>query len=288
MCSFIKGLEAKDMARAQLGLAHSYSRAKVKFNVNKADNMIIQVGGWWVLRCVGGWVRQVAGGGRAGCGRRAERDNRRYAQGRQAAGRWRAAAGNVQERGAQEKTEGNERVVNGSQFTVQGKLQLWRRSSGAQSGLAGSPPPPASTPLLTAVPLPALPRPALARSPPARPCMQLALLIKDKGSLSEESVPALQEIVGEEDKAKEIVEVRCWLICTHVWYAARRGCPSRSKGRLAVQHQGACACSRHRPQPWGSLPLSLLPPAHCCNLPHCNAFPPHPTPPPLQPSRLPR
>lgn len=41
------------MARAQLGLAHSYSRAKVKFNVNKADNMIIQV------RLVGsllGWV----------------------------------------------------------------------------------------------------------------------------------------------------------------------------------------------------------------------------------------
>lgn len=31
------------MARAQLGLAHSYSRAKVKFNVNKSDNMIIQV-----------------------------------------------------------------------------------------------------------------------------------------------------------------------------------------------------------------------------------------------------
>lgn len=27
---------------AQLGLAHSYSRAKVKFNVNRADNMIIQ------------------------------------------------------------------------------------------------------------------------------------------------------------------------------------------------------------------------------------------------------
>ena len=40
---FIKGLEDRDMARAQLGLAHSYSRAKVKFNVNKADNMIIQV-----------------------------------------------------------------------------------------------------------------------------------------------------------------------------------------------------------------------------------------------------
>lgn len=42
LATFIKGLEDKDMARAQLGLAHSYSRAKVKFNVNKADNMIIQ------------------------------------------------------------------------------------------------------------------------------------------------------------------------------------------------------------------------------------------------------
>jgi len=30
------------MERAQLGLAHSYSRAKVKFNVNRSDNMIIQ------------------------------------------------------------------------------------------------------------------------------------------------------------------------------------------------------------------------------------------------------
>ena len=30
------------MSRAQLGLAHSYSRAKVKFNVNRSDNMIIQ------------------------------------------------------------------------------------------------------------------------------------------------------------------------------------------------------------------------------------------------------
>jgi nucleolar protein 56 len=28
--------------KAQRGLAHSYSRAKVKFNVNKSDNMIIQ------------------------------------------------------------------------------------------------------------------------------------------------------------------------------------------------------------------------------------------------------
>lgn len=31
-----------DLVTAQRGLAHSYSRAKVKFNVNKADNMIIQ------------------------------------------------------------------------------------------------------------------------------------------------------------------------------------------------------------------------------------------------------
>ena len=29
-------------AKAQLGLGHSYSRAKVKFNVNRVDNMIIQ------------------------------------------------------------------------------------------------------------------------------------------------------------------------------------------------------------------------------------------------------
>lgn len=40
--TFIKGLSGSDMSRAQLGLAHSYSRAKVKFNVNKSDNMIIQ------------------------------------------------------------------------------------------------------------------------------------------------------------------------------------------------------------------------------------------------------
>jgi len=39
---YIKGLEGGAMAKAQLGLAHSYSRAKVKFNVNRADNMIIQ------------------------------------------------------------------------------------------------------------------------------------------------------------------------------------------------------------------------------------------------------
>ena len=29
-------------SKAQLGLGHSYSRCKVKFNVNRTDNMIIQ------------------------------------------------------------------------------------------------------------------------------------------------------------------------------------------------------------------------------------------------------
>merc|ERR1712107_2655 len=38
----VKGFSAVTSDKAQLGLSHSYSRAKVKFNVNKADNMIIQ------------------------------------------------------------------------------------------------------------------------------------------------------------------------------------------------------------------------------------------------------
>ncbi|KAJ3113396.1 snoRNP complex protein nop56 [Phlyctochytrium bullatum] len=38
----LKQMKPGDMYRAQLGLGHSYSRAKVKFNVNRADNMIIQ------------------------------------------------------------------------------------------------------------------------------------------------------------------------------------------------------------------------------------------------------
>ncbi|TFK52392.1 Nop-domain-containing protein [Heliocybe sulcata] len=38
----LKGLEANDLEKAQLGLGHSYSRAKLKFNVNRIDNMIIQ------------------------------------------------------------------------------------------------------------------------------------------------------------------------------------------------------------------------------------------------------
>lgn len=40
--SLVKGLTGEAASKAQLGLGHSYSRAKVKFNVNRADNMIIQ------------------------------------------------------------------------------------------------------------------------------------------------------------------------------------------------------------------------------------------------------
>lgn len=38
----ITGFTSKSAGIAQLGLGHSYSRAKVKFNVHRADNMIIQ------------------------------------------------------------------------------------------------------------------------------------------------------------------------------------------------------------------------------------------------------
>ena len=38
----LKGMQADDLIKAQLGLGHSYSRAKLKFNVNRVDNMIIQ------------------------------------------------------------------------------------------------------------------------------------------------------------------------------------------------------------------------------------------------------
>lgn len=38
----IQGLTALASGKAQLGLGHSYSRSKVKFNVHRADNMIIQ------------------------------------------------------------------------------------------------------------------------------------------------------------------------------------------------------------------------------------------------------
>lgn len=40
--NLIKGFTDKSAGVAQLGLGHSYSRAKVKFNVNRVDNMIIQ------------------------------------------------------------------------------------------------------------------------------------------------------------------------------------------------------------------------------------------------------
>ncbi|KAK3094708.1 hypothetical protein FSP39_005296 [Pinctada imbricata] len=40
--NMVKGLTELSSGKAQLGLGHSYSRAKVKFNVNRADNMIIQ------------------------------------------------------------------------------------------------------------------------------------------------------------------------------------------------------------------------------------------------------
>ncbi|XP_059477448.1 nucleolar protein 56 [Neocloeon triangulifer] len=38
----VKGFTLETSGKAQLGLGHSYSRAKVKFNVNRVDNMIIQ------------------------------------------------------------------------------------------------------------------------------------------------------------------------------------------------------------------------------------------------------
>lgn len=40
--NLVKGFTAKSASVAQLGLGHSYSRAKVKFNVHRSDNMIIQ------------------------------------------------------------------------------------------------------------------------------------------------------------------------------------------------------------------------------------------------------
>eukprot|EP00308_Calcidiscus_leptoporus_P000830 CAMPEP_0119351088 /NCGR_PEP_ID=MMETSP1334-20130426/361_1 /TAXON_ID=127549 /ORGANISM="Calcidiscus leptoporus, Strain RCC1130" /LENGTH=528 /DNA_ID=CAMNT_0007363807 /DNA_START=10 /DNA_END=1596 /DNA_ORIENTATION=+ len=42
LASFINQLRPGDVEKAQLGLAHSYSRCKVKFDVNRADKHIIQ------------------------------------------------------------------------------------------------------------------------------------------------------------------------------------------------------------------------------------------------------
>ena len=96
---------------------------------------------------------------------------------------------------------------------------------------------------------PCLLPPALPSLPTHPLPLQLALLIKDKGSLSEESMPALQEIVGEEDKAREIVEVRA-CFCEG-W----RGCGGgrlRCQGTIVL----ACFCQQERSL---SLPRSLPP-----------------------------
>jgi len=42
ICQFIKGLSPATLKQTELGLGHSYSRGKVKFDVNRVDNMIIQ------------------------------------------------------------------------------------------------------------------------------------------------------------------------------------------------------------------------------------------------------
>merc|ERR1712086_365879 len=42
MGKLVKGMSAEGSSKAQLGLGHAYSRCKVKFNVHKSDNMIIQ------------------------------------------------------------------------------------------------------------------------------------------------------------------------------------------------------------------------------------------------------
>ena len=39
---YVKGLNAASLKQTELGLGHSYSRSKVKFNVHRSDNMIIQ------------------------------------------------------------------------------------------------------------------------------------------------------------------------------------------------------------------------------------------------------
>ncbi|GAB1607574.1 nucleolar protein 58-like [Argonauta hians] len=40
--NMVKGMTSVTQSKAQLGLGHAYSRAKVKFNINRIDNMIIQ------------------------------------------------------------------------------------------------------------------------------------------------------------------------------------------------------------------------------------------------------
>ena len=38
----MKTVKKEDVEKSRLGLGHTYSRFKVKFNLNKVDNMIIQ------------------------------------------------------------------------------------------------------------------------------------------------------------------------------------------------------------------------------------------------------
>lgn len=42
LSKLVKQLSESNIEKAQLGLGHGYSRAKVKFNVNRSDNMVIQ------------------------------------------------------------------------------------------------------------------------------------------------------------------------------------------------------------------------------------------------------
>jgi nucleolar protein 56 len=39
---FLKEITKEDVEKSQLGLGHAYSRSKIKFNMNKSDNMVIQ------------------------------------------------------------------------------------------------------------------------------------------------------------------------------------------------------------------------------------------------------
>eukprot|EP00887_Chlorella_sp_A99_P001864 scaffold19.g1864.t1 len=127
--TFVKGLAEGDLAKAQLGLAHSYSRAKVKFNVNKADNMIIQARLRFVPFRVAIALLDTL-----------DKDVNTFVM-------------RVREWYSWHFPELVKIVNDNYQYA------------------------------------------------------QLALLIKDKGSLGEEKLEALKEVVGEEDKAREILEV---------------------------------------------------------------------------------
>ena len=105
--------------------------------------------------------------------------------------------------------------------------------------------------MLAAAVLPVFFSPALPHCPAACVLLpsQLTLLIKDKGTLGEDKLEELKEVVGEEDKAKEIIEVR----------AAGRGgrlCASSS----VVHCGGVCFGGITRAVPLQQ--ASWLPPPH--------------------------